>query len=569
MNRCFIKNKPIILLSLCLILACCILGLFACGEKTPSESIPHTITFSVEGESFHSIKTKGNEVLTLPENPKKSKHTFVGWFFDDQTFTKKFTAESYVDKALSSNTTVYAQFLLTTENTAQGKFTLSSDGDYYVFKAPSSNTIGQTFTVPNTFNDRPVLELSEGAFSGFKPTPHHIILPDGLKKIGKWAFNQQYFITELVIPNSVEEIGAKAFDGCINLISISLPDSLRSVGEGIFAGCFKLENITIGKNLAKLDGTTFSGCSALKHINVHSENPYLTVSNNILYTKDLTTLICAPANVNYGNLILPTQLTTISTKAFLNNKNLSSITFNDNLSTISESAFEGSSLSTVILPNNLTALGKRAFAECREITYLKIGKTIEEIPQEAFINCQKLSQIKFDETGALKIIGKSAFESCISLASLTLPNSVETLKLKSFRNCSSLMNVTIGSGVKHIEGGSEIMGDEGTYKPNSAFSCDEAHNNTRDMKVTFARPDFWRATNLRSDLNAQIRVYCSFQLNTGKPFWHTDIEAYEITPKFVINNDDFAGATTTVGKYLLTTPFHFIWLENYTFSDDL
>lgn len=70
-----------------------------------------------------------------------------------------------------------------------------------------------------------------------------IIIPDGVKSIGKDAF-AKLNIRELVVPEGVESIGRNAFYGCGRLERVSLPASLRSVGDRAFLECPALESVT-------------------------------------------------------------------------------------------------------------------------------------------------------------------------------------------------------------------------------------------------------------------------------------------------------------------------------------
>lgn len=90
-----------------------------------------------------------------------------------------------------------------------------------------------------------VTEIAHGAFaySGLK----NIVLPQGLKIIGRSAFYQADKLKVIVLPGSIEEIGDSVFYGCIELVSITIPNSLKSIKLGdqyVFMGCKKLPPAT-------------------------------------------------------------------------------------------------------------------------------------------------------------------------------------------------------------------------------------------------------------------------------------------------------------------------------------
>lgn len=62
-------------------------------------------------------------------------------------------------------------------------------------------------------------------------------IPNGVTKIGGWAFRDCYLLTRITIPDSVTEIGYRAFIDCISLESITIPDNVTSIGHLAFKGC--------------------------------------------------------------------------------------------------------------------------------------------------------------------------------------------------------------------------------------------------------------------------------------------------------------------------------------------
>lgn len=83
----------------------CIFGFSACGGN-----VEFKINFVVENEVYATVSTSGNEVISMPENPTKDDYTFDGWYWDENTWEKPFTANSLLDAPLSSDMKVYAKF---------------------------------------------------------------------------------------------------------------------------------------------------------------------------------------------------------------------------------------------------------------------------------------------------------------------------------------------------------------------------------------------------------------------------------------------------------------------------
>ena len=64
------------------------------------------------------------------------------------------------------------------------------------------------------------------------------MMPEGLVKIGKFAFQRCTALTSIALPQSLIIIGDGAFCGCSALTTLSpLPDQLSEIGEYAFDGC--------------------------------------------------------------------------------------------------------------------------------------------------------------------------------------------------------------------------------------------------------------------------------------------------------------------------------------------
>lgn len=98
------KNFAIIVLTFVCSLAC-ILGLSACNNR-----VDMTISFVVDGEIYSTINTSGNEVIAIPQNPSKDGYIFDGWYWDNETWQRPFTANSLLNEPITADMSVYAKF---------------------------------------------------------------------------------------------------------------------------------------------------------------------------------------------------------------------------------------------------------------------------------------------------------------------------------------------------------------------------------------------------------------------------------------------------------------------------
>lgn len=92
-----------------------------------------------------------------------------------------------------------------------------------------------------------------------------VAFPEGLKKIGAYAF-QQTLQRKLEIPHSVKELGIGAFYGS-KLVMIALPENVTYIPTALFQKCLNLSTVYLGKEVSFLSAYWLDGCS-LEHLYV-------------------------------------------------------------------------------------------------------------------------------------------------------------------------------------------------------------------------------------------------------------------------------------------------------------
>lgn len=107
-----------------------------------------------------------------------------------------------------------------------------------------------------------------------------VVLPEGVKAIGMWAFYNCKALTSVKIPNGVTKIGYEAFRDCEALTTIEIPVSVTNIEEDAFRGCKNLRSIIVSK-----------------------DNPVYKDIRGALFSKDGKTLIRYPAGKGHQQCI--------------------------------------------------------------------------------------------------------------------------------------------------------------------------------------------------------------------------------------------------------------------------
>ena len=102
------------ILTMAVILTCIFAACNKTGSQDPNNNDNNSTTpyirFIVNDTEYSKVQTKGNEIIVMPTNPQKDGYTFVGWFWDKDTWQRPFTANSMLNEPMNSDMKVYAYF---------------------------------------------------------------------------------------------------------------------------------------------------------------------------------------------------------------------------------------------------------------------------------------------------------------------------------------------------------------------------------------------------------------------------------------------------------------------------
>lgn len=284
-----------------------------------------------------------------------------------------------------------------------------------------------------------------------------VIIPKGVKTIGREAFASCSSIRFVAFPDSLVKIDYYAFWGCINLENVYSNMKLRFVMDNAFEWCTSLTNIQFTA-VEEIGYDAFRFCTRLRSIRVESnckvvysgafkgcnnlESAYFP--DSLEYIGNEAFLDC----VNLQAIHISENCTIIGEKAFCNCESLNKIVLSTRMKRINDSAFKNSALQSVTIPRGIKSIGFGAFNNCKKLKSVIIKEGVKTIDFDAFSNCTSL--VKVELPNSITSIGDFAFEGCSSLKKVTIPN-VAYIPWWCFKDCTSLMEVVISKGVKAIE----------------------------------------------------------------------------------------------------------------------
>ncbi len=436
--------------------------------------------------------------------------------------------------------------------TMDGKSTYYSQSINITIKDPYITTgaslthyfgLGGEVIIPETLS---LTEIGQYAFSNFDyipKEPHEIteaepdstkiwyigdstittvIIPEGVEKIGPYAFANLTALKTVVLPSTLKTISQGAFYGCTSLTTIKGLENVQFINQGAFYGCnlkgdLKLENavavadysfafnekldeVVLSKKTQSIGAYAFTGCKDLDELVIEAE--YVKLGQYVF--SDCTSL----KEISVNSAVIPAG-------AFSGCKKLKTVTLGKDVSVIGEYAFGGTAVEKLTFASGnesfvvskdgkyvtnkagdtlmlvLPSAGKSFELEDKKITKIGNGafsgnkniKTVDmpyvtEVGEYAFAGCEELDDITL---GVLTYIGKASF---MGTAITELPDLKKITDIGDYAFANSALtevnvpnNVNIGeyafSGCKKLN--SVVIGDNVTVG-NHAFYNDTLYN---------------------------------------------------------------------------------------------
>ena len=171
------------------------------------------------------------------------------------------------------------------------------------------------------------------------------------------------------------------------------------------------------------------------------------ISDNELATNGNSITGC---NADANHVIVPEGVEFIRSWSFFR-WNLETITLPHGVKKIEDYAFmQCKNLTSISLPD-IEIIGRDAFSGCSSLKKIEIGPNLSELGWDAFNDCVSLEEIIIP--AKVKSIGASAFQNCRSLKKVELSEGLENIQDDAFRGCKSLQRIVIPNSVTDIKGG--------------------------------------------------------------------------------------------------------------------
>ena len=187
---------------------------------------------------------------------------------------------------------------------------------------------------------------------------------------------------DIRIPEGMLSISDHSFRQATNAENVTLPDSLVSIENCAFQFGNNYKKIHIGKNTSDIS-PTFKVVNYNGIVEIDSNNKYYTIKDNILYSKDEKTLVCALYRIT-GKLEIAKGVEKIKSLAF-DAQSMDEVIIQEGLKIIENRAFSlCDRLKRIEIPSSVTTIGTGCFERCSSLESIEINKEKESIKGSAW-----------------------------------------------------------------------------------------------------------------------------------------------------------------------------------------
>ena len=170
-----------------------------------------------------------------------------------------------------------------------------------------------TIIIPEHIDGKPVTKIGGSAFSECRNLVS-VTIPDCVTTIEGGVFYKCSSLYHVVLPSSLKEISAFLFDKCVSLYRIDIPETVEKIGDYAFSHCTALSHVYIPKSVSIINASAFSYCDSLIDISLSQENENLVMEDNVIYSKDKTTIFACFQESDYFSI--PESVRFIYERAF-------------------------------------------------------------------------------------------------------------------------------------------------------------------------------------------------------------------------------------------------------------
>ena len=227
--------------------------------------------------------------------------------------------------------------------------------------------------------------------SHFYPESSYVLSADGTELVEWKGTETEIDMTADGAFNNVRCIKSHAFSDNSSATSVVLPAKTEVIESKAFDNCQKLESLFIQQNVSKIEPQAFAQCPYLDHFLVSEHSLNFKSQNGLLIDLKENMVVASAAGIS-GSIVIPDNIIVILNYAFAE-RQITSVKIPKSLSKIEEGAFFGCHLlSLLVLPSELQSVGSMAFKGCAGLKQISVtASTPPQLGEGAFDDIDQAS----------------------------------------------------------------------------------------------------------------------------------------------------------------------------------
>ena len=304
-----------------------------------------------------------------------------------------------------------------------------------------------------------VIEIDGYAFENCDVTS--VRMPEYIETIGSMAFKGCSHLTSIDLKN-ISLLGMGAFLDCSSLKAVEIPGSIPDLPASAFKNCISLEGVVI-PDIASIDAEAFSGCINLKMIICRASKVLPLMGGDVFKDVDPDIPVFIPFTDpadyekdpqwgSYFHNFIGNYFSQIVDGVNYHFNTASN--YADVFPLPDAAKYKGD----IVIPAKVDVFGldfkarsisSEAFKDCPDLTSVSLPEGLGFIHDGAFQGCTGLTEIVIPSTVTSFVDGYQ-FEGCTNLRKVVLPESMPFINDHMFANCESLDSLIIPASVTNI-----------------------------------------------------------------------------------------------------------------------
>ena len=284
-------------------------------------------------------------ISTLPV-PVREGYLFTGWYTDES-----YSETSKVSLPLITSGILYAKWQLLYDN----EIVITAENYETVFANFSESTDNLCIYISGDLSTRQAYNDAGGYYYNYEPLNSiNAAIPTLLNKL-----NENSSITiDLTYSTGLQNIGQSSFSNYnTDSVTIILPDSITSIYGNSFPS--NLSTLYLGKELRYIEQEAFADCRKLNQIILSPENTAFVLDHGVLINQENGELILYPGNLTEEYFVIPANIYSIYSYAFLSNNNITHLTLGNNVYRLGRMSLCAPNLSSINIPDTNTNFSAR------------------------------------------------------------------------------------------------------------------------------------------------------------------------------------------------------------------